>query len=171
MYDLIIIGGGAAGLSAAMYALGKQLDFLAIYEDIGGKAGTPQHLLGQALEEYLPGTEAVLLFERRRNADHVEINAAQQGLLICGTCGRESFFFPFGGDERVDVSAHQVQLMVLILLGRMDGKLRGRKSENQPAAANVDMRQFQNVAKERAVCVRILAVDNRVSAVDHVPSL
>jgi thioredoxin reductase len=68
MYDLIIIGGGAAGLSAAMYALGKQLDFLMIYEDIGGKAGTRQHLLAQAMEEYLPGTEAVLLFERRITA-------------------------------------------------------------------------------------------------------
>ncbi len=65
MHDLIIIGGGAAGLSAAMYALGKQLDFLAIYEDIGGKAGTRQHLLGQVVDEYLAGTEAVLLFERR----------------------------------------------------------------------------------------------------------
>lgn len=65
MYDLIIIGGGAAGLSAAMYALGKQLDFLTIYEAIGGKAGAPQHLLGQTADEHLPGTEAVMLFERR----------------------------------------------------------------------------------------------------------
>jgi thioredoxin reductase (NADPH) len=65
MHDLIIIGGGAAGLSAAMYALGKQLDFLMIYEDIGGKAGTRQYLYGQVEEEYLAGAEAVLLFERR----------------------------------------------------------------------------------------------------------
>jgi thioredoxin reductase len=65
MHDLIIIGGGAAGLSAAMYALGKQLDFLVIYEDIGGKAGTRQYLSGQVEEEYLAGAEAVLLFERR----------------------------------------------------------------------------------------------------------
>jgi thioredoxin reductase len=65
MYDLIIIGGGAAGLSAAMYALGKQLNFVAIYEDIGGKAGTRQQLSGQVEEEYLAGTEAVSLFERR----------------------------------------------------------------------------------------------------------
>jgi thioredoxin reductase len=64
MHDLIIIGGGAAGLSAAMYALGKQLDFLVIYEDIGGKAGTRQYLYGQVEEEYLAGAEAVLLFER-----------------------------------------------------------------------------------------------------------
>ncbi len=42
MRDLIIIGSGAAGLSAAVFALGKQLDVVAIYEDVGGKAGTQQ---------------------------------------------------------------------------------------------------------------------------------
>jgi thioredoxin reductase len=68
MRDLIIIGGGAAGLSAAMYALGKQLDFLIIYDTVG-KAGTGQHLIGQAEEEYLTGSEAVRLFERRISID------------------------------------------------------------------------------------------------------
>lgn len=65
MHDLIIIGSGAAGLSAAIYALGKQLDALAIYEDVGGKAGTQQQIQDQAGEEYLAGAEAVQLFERR----------------------------------------------------------------------------------------------------------
>src|SRR5438876_617015 len=46
MHDLIIIGGGPAALSAAVYALGKQLNVLVIYEDLGGKAGTQQHLRG-----------------------------------------------------------------------------------------------------------------------------
>jgi thioredoxin reductase (NADPH) len=71
MRDLIIIGGGAAGLSAAMYALGKQLDFLLIYETLG-KAGTTQHLTNQAGEEELAGAEAVRLFERHitSKADH-----------------------------------------------------------------------------------------------------
>ena len=40
MRDLVIIGGGAAGLSAALYALGKGIDTVTIYEDVGGKAGT-----------------------------------------------------------------------------------------------------------------------------------
>jgi thioredoxin reductase len=65
MHDLIIIGGGAAGLSAALYALGKGLDVTVIYEEIGGKAGTQQQLAAQHGEEYLAGAEAVQLFERR----------------------------------------------------------------------------------------------------------
>jgi thioredoxin reductase (NADPH) len=65
MRDLIIIGSGAAGLSAAVFALAKQLDVAAIYEDVGGKAGTQQQLQNQSGDEYLAGAEAVQLFERR----------------------------------------------------------------------------------------------------------
>ena len=37
MHDLIILGGGPAGLTAAVYALRKRLDVLLISKDIGGK--------------------------------------------------------------------------------------------------------------------------------------
>ncbi|MCS6840093.1 MAG: NAD(P)/FAD-dependent oxidoreductase [Roseiflexus sp.] len=65
MRELIIIGGGAAGLAAGMYALGKQLDFVLIYESLGGKAGWRQNLIGQEEVEYLAGEEAVRIFERK----------------------------------------------------------------------------------------------------------
>ena len=37
MYDLIILGGGPAGLTAAIYALRKRLNVLLISKDLGGK--------------------------------------------------------------------------------------------------------------------------------------
>jgi len=37
MYDLMILGGGPAGLTAAMYAIRKRLDVLLISPDLGGK--------------------------------------------------------------------------------------------------------------------------------------
>lgn len=37
MYDLIVIGGGPAGLTATMYALRKRLNVLLITKDLGGK--------------------------------------------------------------------------------------------------------------------------------------
>ncbi len=65
MYDLIIVGGGAAALSSALYALGKDLNFVMVYEGLGGKAGWRQNLVGQMETEYLAGEEAVRLFERK----------------------------------------------------------------------------------------------------------
>jgi thioredoxin reductase len=68
MYQLIIVGAGPAGLSAAIYALGKQLSFLLIYQHLGGKAGRRQELAGQVATEYLAGEEAVRQFERTLSA-------------------------------------------------------------------------------------------------------
>jgi len=65
MYDLIIIGGGPAALSAATFALGKRLKPLVIADDFGGKAGWQQRLTGQVDEEYLAGAEAVNVFLQR----------------------------------------------------------------------------------------------------------
>jgi thioredoxin reductase len=39
MHDLLIIGGGPAGLAAAAYGLGKQLDVVLLCAAFGGKAG------------------------------------------------------------------------------------------------------------------------------------
>jgi thioredoxin reductase len=68
MYDLIILGGGAAGLAAAAYAQNKQLDVLVIAEEVGGKAGTQQHLLNQPGDEELLGADVVQLLAQRVTA-------------------------------------------------------------------------------------------------------
>lgn len=53
MHDLIIIGGGAAALAATSSALGKHLNVLVIYEQLGGKTG--QRLTLRSEEDYLVG--------------------------------------------------------------------------------------------------------------------
>jgi thioredoxin reductase len=57
MHDVIIIGGGPAGLAAAAYGLGKQLDVKLICAGFGGKAGERQQLAKQASREHLFGEE------------------------------------------------------------------------------------------------------------------
>jgi alkyl hydroperoxide reductase subunit F len=44
MYDLIILGGGPAGLTAAVYAIRKRLNVLLISPDLGGKTGRHMYL-------------------------------------------------------------------------------------------------------------------------------
>ena len=63
MYDLIIVGGGPAGLTAAIYAIRKRLNVLLISKDLGGK--TNYHLELPDMENYLviKGVEIVNKFK------------------------------------------------------------------------------------------------------------
>lgn len=79
MYDLIVLGGGPAGLAATIYALRKRLNVLLITHDLGGKAN--DHLQIPEIEHHLviDGEEIINRFaneiERQgpaRSLDEVE---------------------------------------------------------------------------------------------------
>ena len=62
MYDLIVIGGGPAGLTATIYAIRKRLNVLLVSKDLGGK--TNYHLALPWIEDYqvIRGLEVVNKF-------------------------------------------------------------------------------------------------------------
>ncbi len=64
MYDLIILGGGPAGLTAAVYSIRKRLDVLLVSPDLGGKTGMHMHL-PENLERFqvITGDEVVSRFK------------------------------------------------------------------------------------------------------------
>jgi len=62
MYDLIIIGGGPAGLTAAVYAIRKRLNCLLISPDLGGKANAHMIIEGVDTHRVINGADLVQRF-------------------------------------------------------------------------------------------------------------
>ncbi|MDT8306699.1 MAG: FAD-dependent oxidoreductase [Anaerolineae bacterium] len=64
MYDLIIVGGGPAGLTAAIYAIRKRLNVLLISKDLGGKTNYHLELPDQEKHQVIRGVDVVERFRR-----------------------------------------------------------------------------------------------------------
>ncbi len=62
MKDLIIIGGGPAGITAAVYAARKKMDFTVISKDIGGQAAWSSRIENYTGFQFIPGPELVEKF-------------------------------------------------------------------------------------------------------------
>jgi hypothetical protein len=70
-------------------------------------------------------------------------------------------------DERVDVIAHQIELVHIVLVRMVDGDLGRRHAKDQPSIANIDMREPEDVAEKRAIGLSVRAVDNRMRPCEH----
>jgi alkyl hydroperoxide reductase subunit F len=91
MYDLIILGAGPAGLTAAIYAIRKRLNSLVISPDLGGKTGYHMYL-PENIDRFqvINGEEIVNRFKNQieyleftRKAENVEqVSAIERGYQI-----------------------------------------------------------------------------------------
>jgi thioredoxin reductase len=91
MYDLIILGGGPAGLTAAVYGIRKRLDVLLLSPDLGGKTGMHMHLPDN-MERFqvITGDEVVSRFKSQieylefaRKLEHGEkVEAISSGFMV-----------------------------------------------------------------------------------------
>jgi thioredoxin reductase len=64
MYDIIILGGGPAGLTATIYAIRKRLNVLMVASDLGGKTNFQMDLKDEDEHLVIRGTEVVAKFKR-----------------------------------------------------------------------------------------------------------
>jgi len=63
MHDLIIIGAGPAGITAAVYAARKKMDLLIITKDIGGQAAWSGDIENYTGYQFITGPELTVKFE------------------------------------------------------------------------------------------------------------
>jgi len=67
-YDLIIVGGGPAGITAAVYASRKKLDFLIITLDMGGQASWSGDIENYTGYQFITGPELARKFQEHMNS-------------------------------------------------------------------------------------------------------
>jgi len=77
MYDLIVLGGGPAGLTATVYAIRKRLETLLITKDLGGKTNWHLELPDVDLHHVITGEEVVSRF--RSQIDYLDFARIMDG--------------------------------------------------------------------------------------------
>ncbi len=97
MYDLIIIGGGPAGLTAAVYAIRKRLNCMLISPDLGGKANAHLHIEGVDTHNVVNGADLVRRF--RNEIEYLDftrmlekvtrLEKAERGFLVTTASGKQ----------------------------------------------------------------------------------
>lgn len=73
MYDVIIVGGGAAGLTAALYASRRGLKTLVLSQDIGGQASTTANIENYPGFELIDGLELMTKFQKQAEKYGAEV--------------------------------------------------------------------------------------------------
>ncbi len=98
IYDLIIIGAGPAGITAAVYAARKRLDVLVITKDIGGQAAWSGDIENYTGYQFVTGPELVAKFEEHLRKyeitlrERTEVQEAQKaGDLVTVRTPQEMF--------------------------------------------------------------------------------
>ncbi len=77
MYDLMIIGGGPAGLTAAVYAARKKLNTLLLSKDVGGQVNWTLGVENYMGYQLIEGTELVRKFEEQVKQFPIEVKIGQ----------------------------------------------------------------------------------------------
>ncbi|MDP2924451.1 MAG: FAD-dependent oxidoreductase [Candidatus Omnitrophota bacterium] len=72
--ELIILGAGPAGITAAVYAARKKIDFLVITLDIGGQAALSGDIENYTGYQFISGPELALKFEEHMRAFGIKVN-------------------------------------------------------------------------------------------------
>jgi alkyl hydroperoxide reductase subunit F len=82
MYELMIIGGGPAGMTAAVYATRKKLNTLLISEDIGGQINIALGIENYISYQIVEGPELIQKFEEQMKQFPIDVNIGERVTLL-----------------------------------------------------------------------------------------
>jgi len=82
MYDLIIIGAGPAGITAAVYAARKRMNFLVISKDIGGQTAWSGEIENYTGYQFISGPDLTAKFEEHMRKYNVPLKEGEEAIDI-----------------------------------------------------------------------------------------
>ncbi|MEW5758898.1 MAG: FAD-dependent oxidoreductase [Candidatus Omnitrophota bacterium] len=82
IYDLIIIGAGPAGITAAVYAARKNLNFIIVTGDIGGQTAWSGDIENYTGYQFITGPELTAKFEEHMRQYNVQVKENEQVIDI-----------------------------------------------------------------------------------------
>lgn len=78
MYDLVIIGAGPAGITAAVYAARKRMSVLVISKDIGGQAAWSGDIENYTGYQFITGPDLAAKFEEHMRKYEMELKEGEE---------------------------------------------------------------------------------------------
>jgi NADH-dependent peroxiredoxin subunit F len=109
MLDLLVIGAGPAGITAAVYASRKRMKTLVLSKTIGGQAALSWDVENYTGYQFITGPELAKKFEEHLRGQNIE---SHEGITVTEISKREGFF-----EVRTPESSYQSRC-VLIATGR-----------------------------------------------------
>ncbi|MFA6350206.1 MAG: FAD-dependent oxidoreductase [Candidatus Omnitrophota bacterium] len=85
IYDLIIVGAGPAGITAAIYAARKKMEFILISRDIGGQTAWSGDIENYTGYQFVTGPELVAKFEEHLRKFNISLKDNETVLDIAKT--------------------------------------------------------------------------------------
>ena len=82
MYDLIIIGAGPAGITAAVYAARKRLNVLVVTKDIGGQAAWSGDIENYTGYQFITGPDLAAKFEEHMRKFNIRLKEGESAVDI-----------------------------------------------------------------------------------------
>lgn len=82
VFDLIIIGAGPAGITAAVYAARKKIDFLIVTGDIGGQAAWSGNVENYTGYQFISGPELAQKFEEHMRQYNIPVREGEEAIEV-----------------------------------------------------------------------------------------
>lgn len=82
LYDLIIIGAGPAGITAAVYAARKRIKFLVVSKDIGGQTAWSGDVENYTGYQFITGPDLAAKFEEHMRKYNIEVKENEEAVEL-----------------------------------------------------------------------------------------